>query len=65
MDHPRPWGVCTFRQTRSRLSPRQTCGCLYVALAEREGRELITGDTRLVNRLLPTYPYIRSVDSLL
>jgi predicted nucleic acid-binding protein len=38
--------------------------CLYVTLAEREGCELITADTRLMNSLLPSYPFIRSLDSL-
>jgi predicted nucleic acid-binding protein len=32
--------------------------CLYVALAEREQCELITADTRLVNSLRPTSPFI-------
>jgi predicted nucleic acid-binding protein len=32
--------------------------CLYVALAEREGCELVTADTRLINSLQPTYPFI-------
>lgn len=32
--------------------------CLYVALAEREGCELVTADARLLNSLQPTYPFI-------
>jgi hypothetical protein len=32
--------------------------CLYVALAELEGCELVTADTRLLNSLQPTYPFI-------
>jgi predicted nucleic acid-binding protein len=38
--------------------------CLYVALAQRERCDLITADTRLMNSLLPSYPFIRSLDSL-
>ncbi len=32
--------------------------CLYVALAEREGCELVTADMRLVNGLGPQFPFI-------
>ena len=32
--------------------------CLYVALAEREGCELITADLRLVTNLQPSFPFI-------
>jgi predicted nucleic acid-binding protein len=32
--------------------------CIYVALAEREGCQLITADDRLVNNLQPTFPFI-------
>ena len=35
--------------------------CLYVALAEREGVELWTGDERLVNALSPHFPFIRFI----
>ncbi|MGO9471490.1 MAG: type II toxin-antitoxin system VapC family toxin [Isosphaeraceae bacterium] len=38
--------------------------CLYVALAEREGCELITADTRLVKGLSAAYPFITSLASL-
>jgi predicted nucleic acid-binding protein len=38
--------------------------CLYVALAEREACELVTGRTRLMNSLLPFYAFIRSLDSV-
>jgi predicted nucleic acid-binding protein len=38
--------------------------CLYVALAEREGCELITADDRLVNSLGKTYPFITSLSML-
>jgi predicted nucleic acid-binding protein len=33
--------------------------CLYVALAEREGSELWTGDERLYNALHAQYPFVR------
>jgi len=33
--------------------------CLYVALAEREGSELWTGDERLYNALHTQYPFVR------
>ena len=32
--------------------------CLYVALAEREGCELVTSDGRLLNALGATFPFI-------
>jgi len=35
--------------------------CLYVALAEREGVELWTGDERLVNALSLHFPFIRFI----
>ena len=38
--------------------------CLYVALAEREGCELLTTDDRLVRALHPTFPFITSLASL-
>lgn len=38
--------------------------CLYVALAEREGCELITADDRLVKNLQPTYPFVVSLTTL-
>jgi predicted nucleic acid-binding protein len=37
---------------------------LYVALAEREGRGLVSGDTKLVRNLSPQYPFIIPVSSL-
>ena len=37
--------------------------CLYVALAEREGCELVTADIRLVNSLQATYPFIIALAS--
>lgn len=38
--------------------------CLYVALAEREGCELLTADSRLINSLGPTFPFIKSLASI-
>lgn len=35
--------------------------CLYVALAEREGCELVTADDRLVRALRPHFPFIRAL----
>jgi len=39
--------------------------CLYVALAEREGCELLTADDRLIRNFQPTYPFITPLTSLL
>jgi predicted nucleic acid-binding protein len=38
--------------------------CLYVALAEREGCELVTADDRLVKNLQGQFPFIRSLGSM-
>jgi predicted nucleic acid-binding protein len=38
--------------------------CLYVALAEREGCELVTADDRLIRSLQPTFPLIISLAAL-
>jgi predicted nucleic acid-binding protein len=38
--------------------------CLYVALAEREGCQLVTGDKRLIKNLQPRYPCIVDLASL-
>lgn len=38
--------------------------CLYVALAEQQGCELITADGRLVASLQPQFPFIRDLASL-
>ena len=38
--------------------------CLYVALAEREGCEMVTDDQKLVRNLQSRYPFIRSLASL-
>jgi predicted nucleic acid-binding protein len=38
--------------------------CLYVALAEQEGCELVTADDRLIRNLQATFPFIVSLASL-
>lgn len=38
--------------------------CLYVALAEREGCELLTADEKLIKNLQPTFLFITSLESL-
>ena len=38
--------------------------CLYVALAEREGCELVTADAKLLTSLGVTFPFIIPLSSL-
>ena len=38
--------------------------CLYVALAEREGCELVTDDQKLIKNLKPQFPFIVPLASL-
>jgi predicted nucleic acid-binding protein len=38
--------------------------CLYVALAEREGCDLVTADDRMLKNLQPHFPFIVSLSSL-
>jgi predicted nucleic acid-binding protein len=38
--------------------------CLYVALAEREGCEVVTADDRLVRSLRPSFPFIKPLAEL-
>ena len=38
--------------------------CLYVALAEREGCELVTADTRLINSLGSQFSFIVPLGSM-
>jgi predicted nucleic acid-binding protein len=38
--------------------------CLYVALAEREGCELVTADRKLTSNLRARYPFIRDLATL-
>ena len=48
----------------SRQTRHNFFDCLYVALAEREGCELVTGDEKLVKNLQPTFPFITPLASL-
>jgi predicted nucleic acid-binding protein len=41
-----------------------TMTCLYVALAEREGCELVTAHTGLVNNLQAQFPFIVPLSGL-
>jgi predicted nucleic acid-binding protein len=38
--------------------------CLYIALAEREGCEMVTADDRLLKNLQATFPFIVSLGSI-
>lgn len=38
--------------------------CIYVALAEREGCDLVTADDRMFKNLQPRFPFILSLASL-
>ena len=38
--------------------------CLYVALAEREGIELVTTDDKLLKNLQASFPFVVSLASL-
>jgi predicted nucleic acid-binding protein len=38
--------------------------CLYIALAEREGCELVTADNKMVNTLQKHFPFISSLASM-
>jgi predicted nucleic acid-binding protein len=38
--------------------------CLYIALAEREGCELVTADDRLVKKLSGHFPFLTPLDTL-
>ena len=49
------------------ISSRMRIGvfdCLYVALAEREGCDLVTADARLITNLQPQFPFIVPLSSL-
>jgi predicted nucleic acid-binding protein len=49
------------------ISSQQHVGiydCLYVALAEREGCDLVTADYRIVKNLQPHFPFVLSLASL-
>jgi predicted nucleic acid-binding protein len=38
--------------------------CLYVALAEREKREFVSADDKLVKKLQPNFPFVLSLSSM-
>lgn len=38
--------------------------CLYIALAERDGWELLTADNKLVKKLQPQFPFLVPLDSM-
>lgn len=40
------------------------CDCLYVALAEREGYELVTADDKLVRAVQSALPFVIALSSL-
>jgi predicted nucleic acid-binding protein len=46
------------------MTPVTAYDCLYVVLAEREGCEFVTADSKLVNALQPTFPFIVVLSSL-
>ncbi len=49
------------------IASRMRCGvydCLYVALAEKEGCELVTADDKLVKSLKKMFPFILELASL-
>jgi predicted nucleic acid-binding protein len=48
----------------SSLTRQGVYDCLYVALAKREGCEMLTADTKLINNLRPTFPFIVALASL-
>jgi predicted nucleic acid-binding protein len=38
--------------------------CLYIALAEQEGCELVTADARMINSLQKDFPFITPLSSM-
>jgi predicted nucleic acid-binding protein len=67
LDSPGYFSILPLMDRALEISVRARQGvydCLYVALAERDGCELLTADDRLVRRLRPTYPFITSLTSL-
>lgn len=48
----------------SQLFRQSVYDCLYVALAEREGCELVTADDKLIKAVQPTLPFVVSLASL-
>jgi predicted nucleic acid-binding protein len=65
LPHFHPYPPLLFRAIEVSVQARiGVYDCLYVALAESEGRELLTADDRLLRTLQPTFPFIRSLASL-
>lgn len=54
---PRAYGLSSALRTG-------TYDCLYVALAEREGCELVTADARLVANVAARFPFVIPLSSL-
>lgn len=60
-----PYGRLLDRATEiSSWSRSGLYDCLYVALAEREGCELVTADDKLIRNLQAQFPFIVSLASL-
>src|SRR5450432_2480647 len=58
LPQPHPYPPLLARAIEISLQTRHgVYDCLYVALAEREGCELLTADTKLINNLQPTFPF--------
>jgi predicted nucleic acid-binding protein len=53
----RAGGICQYLR-------KSFYDCLYMALAEREGVQLITADTKLVKAAQPDYPYVADLATL-
>ena len=54
---PRAYAIAT-------LTKASVYDCLYIALAERAGCELITADDKLVRKLQPHFPFVVPLSSL-
>ena len=64
---PRLYPTLSLLSRAIEIASRHRIGvydCLYVALAEREGCDLITADERLARNLGATFPFLVSLDSL-
>jgi predicted nucleic acid-binding protein len=60
-----PYGPLLYRATD--ISSQTRAGlydCLYVALAEREGCQLVTADQKSIHNLAPHFPFIVPLASL-
>jgi predicted nucleic acid-binding protein len=61
LDRPQLFSSIPLLPRAVRISRQARHGvydCLYVALAEREGFELLTADQRMINNLQPIFPFI-------